>query len=366
MGLFVVFRRKIIVIQALSLLCSGPFGPVFRPGGRPTRGLGPFRACKRRHPEHVVRKERREYLRLRPCLADCPHEQFVVSLDPAEHVLYAASCARLPCVAFCLERGERFSAEALLADVLAVAFRQRVGTAYVAAVCPHVLARIPVAIQQLSVDVAVMDAGCRDDYVAYDLVLVVGDDMRLVAEGVCPVLAAPAGIDILLCGLRGLFLPRLGFLPFLYGLVLVGLVALDRDVHDSGVDDGAAPGEQALLLEHPVELPEQFLPDARPYEHLAVVPYRLCVGYGPVEAQVQETHERQPVLDLVFHLVVGEVVEALQDENLQHETQAERLSARVAFDPAVRQVLRFRLEQDTVELAPVHNLVEHLERVADL
>ena len=108
MGLFVVFRRKIIVIQALSLLCSGPFGPVFRPGGRPTRGLGPFRACKRRHPEHVVRKERREYLRLRPCLADCPHEQFVVSLDPAEHVLYAASCARLPCVAFYLERGERF------------------------------------------------------------------------------------------------------------------------------------------------------------------------------------------------------------------------------------------------------------------
>ena len=78
MGLFVVFRRKIIVIQTLSLLCSGPFGPVFRPGGRPTRGLGPFRACKRRHPEHVVRKERREYLRLRPCLADCPHEQFVV------------------------------------------------------------------------------------------------------------------------------------------------------------------------------------------------------------------------------------------------------------------------------------------------
>lgn len=65
MGLFVVFRRKIIVIQALSLLCSGPFGPVFRPGGRPTRGLVLFRACTRNHPEYVVRKERGELLRLR-------------------------------------------------------------------------------------------------------------------------------------------------------------------------------------------------------------------------------------------------------------------------------------------------------------
>ena len=41
MGLFVVFRRKIIVIQPLSLLCSGPFGPVFVYRKPPARRVVP-------------------------------------------------------------------------------------------------------------------------------------------------------------------------------------------------------------------------------------------------------------------------------------------------------------------------------------
>ena len=211
-----------------------------------------------------------------------------------------------------------------------------------------------------------MDIGRSHDYVADDFVLVVSDDVCLVPEGVRSVLASPAGVDILLCELRRLTFPFLGNLVVLYDFVLVALVALDGNVHDGGVYDGAALGEQALLLEHPVELPEQFFPRLRPYEHLAVVPYRLGVGHGPVEAQAEEPHEREPVLDLVFHLVVGEVVEALQYEHLQHEPQAERLAAGIAVDVAFLEVLHLRLEQDAVELAPVDHLVEDLERVADL
>ncbi len=52
-------------ISGISPSLFRAFRPGFRPGGRPRRGLGPFRACNRHHPEHVVRKERGEYLRLR-------------------------------------------------------------------------------------------------------------------------------------------------------------------------------------------------------------------------------------------------------------------------------------------------------------
>lgn len=72
--------------------------------------------------------------------------------------------------------------------------------------------------------------------------------MCLVAEGLPSVLAAPARVDILLRKLRRLDFPFLGYLAVIYRLVLVALVVLDGNVHDGGVNDAAALGEQTLSI----------------------------------------------------------------------------------------------------------------------
>jgi hypothetical protein len=48
-------------------------------------------------------------------------------------------------------------------------------------------------------------------------------------------------------------------------------------------------------------------------------PHRLGVGHAILEAEAEETHERQPVSDLELGDVVRERVERLKDQDLEHE-----------------------------------------------
>ena len=45
---------------------------------------------------------------------------------------------------------------------------------------------------------------------------------------------------------------------------------------------------------------------------------RLPPTYRAVQAQIQESHEADPVVDLVFRLVVAQVEQPRQYQNLEH------------------------------------------------
>jgi hypothetical protein len=55
------------------------------------------------------------------------------------------------------------------------------------------------------------------------------------------------------------------------------------------------------------------------------------------QAEAQEAHEREPVADLVFDLLIGQVVKRLQHQHLEHHDGVERLAPGVALPRLGRQ-----------------------------
>jgi hypothetical protein len=65
----------------------------------------------------------------------------------------------------------------------------------------------------------------------------------------------------------------------------------------------------------------------RPSQTFAEQPDRFRVGHRAVPVQPQKPHERQAVANLVFRLVVGQIVQRLQHQNLKHQNVVERRAA---------------------------------------
>src|SRR4051794_26303076 len=130
-------------------------------------------------------------------------------------------------------------------------------------------------------------------------------------------LLRPARVDVLLRRLVGL--PRDRRIAVLDRLVLFAAVALHGRRHEGGVDDLAAHGQVAPALQMGIEGLEQRLDQPRLRELLAIQPDRLGVGDPIREAQSQEAHEREPVADLILELVIGEIVERLQNQRLEDD-----------------------------------------------
>ncbi len=65
-----------------------------------------------------------------------------------------------------------------------------------------------------------------------------------------------------------------------------------------------------------------------------------------LKTQSEKTRKREPVADLIFHLLVSQVVQRLQNQHLEHQHHVERLAARVGF----AFLLGHRLPQGTKDL----------------
>ena len=110
-----------------------------------------------------------------------------------------------------------------------------------------------------------------------------------------------------------------------------------------------------------VERVEQHRDQPRLRELLPVQPDRRGVGHAVLEAQPQEAHERQPVADLILDLIVGEVVERLQNQRLDHDDLVPGLAPGGALALLVR--LAPHRAHLRAEALPGHHLVQNDQRV---
>ena len=127
--------------------------------------------------------------------------------------------------------------------------------------------------------------------------------------------------------LGGLGLPVLGNAAFLDRLLLAFRAALLGRGDERGVDDLPAHRDQAGLAQRRVEPLEQRLDGAGSRQLLAEQPDRARVGNPVRQAQPQEPHERQAVVDEELRALVREIVRRLDHQDLEHQRRVERRPA---------------------------------------
>jgi len=106
---------------------------------------------------------------------------------------------------------------------------------------------------------------------------------------------------------------------FLDGLGVLAFVALDRRLHQQGVDDLATARHVALLLELLLDLLEHQRARAGLRQAIAEQPNRLGIGDAAAFGQIQKLQETTAVQQLVFQRVVSQVVELLEHQNFDHQ-----------------------------------------------
>ena len=169
----------------------------------------------------------------------------------------------------------------------------------------------------------------------------------------------PARVAVLLPQLGRLLRPALRDAAGLDRRLLGLGVALLRRRHDRGVDDLPAHGEIAGLPQRGVEAREQRLHRAGPLQRLAEGPDGVGVRHRVGQAEPEEAHEGQPVLDQVLGPLVRQRVHRLQQQHLEHQHVVE---GRTAALRAVRP--RHRPLQIRAEPLEVHQRRDALQVVA--
>src|SRR6516165_1127915 len=126
-------------------------------------------------------------------------------------------------------------------------------------------------------------------------------------------------------------IPTLGRLAGFDRLVLVTGVVLLGCIDDRGVNNLPTTSDVALGIEVTSEALKQRLDQTGPGQRFPEQPHCRRVGNRIFQAEPEKPHEREPVADLVFDLLVGQVIERLQHQNLKHHHCIERLAAGVAL-----------------------------------
>ncbi len=239
-------------------------------------------------------------------------------LDPGAH-------PRLGGVADFLLLGQRrvvVSAFVNLAFVLACLEVLLLFVRAVRTIRPDLLAAFVLRTQHGIEHLTVVDVGrCRgvrrDEFgVAVDV------DVALVAVVALSTFLRPAGVDVLLRELGRCLAPVDGDGVLFDEGVVFAPVALDRHGNKGGVDDLSALEFDAQIGQRLIETLEQGVNQIVGLERFAERPDGAGVGHVAREFETEEAHEGEPVGDLVLQAFVGQVVQTLQDEQLEHEDAA--------------------------------------------
>ena len=97
-------------------------------------------------------------------------------------------------------------------------------------------------------------------------------------------------------------------------------------------------------------------------QRLAEQPDGGGVRHSILEPKVEKAHEREAVADQELGLLVGQIVEALQHQDLELQDRIVGLASRVAL-PVLEFRLRHRLDVDP-EILPRHRRLDRLQRIA--
>lgn len=238
--------------------------------------------------------------------------------QPCERVLAERAVPGNPLVAALLGLAQRFARMPVVLDVGAIALAPEVGLAHtigirtVGADRALGVGRIQDRLEVL----AVVHVSRADLMLADEAPAPVRVGVQLVAVERLAVLVRPARRRVLLRALGRA--PAPGHLALLDGRVLLARVALDRCVDDAGVDDLAATDDEAGALQLAAHRSTDVADQILLLEPLAPHPDRLGVRDPAAVLQAQEALEAGAIQYWVFQRVIGQVVQLLQQQQLDH------------------------------------------------
>jgi hypothetical protein len=99
---------------------------------------------------------------------------------------------------------------------------------------------------------------------------------------------------------------------------------LGAEISERGVDDLPTHGDEAGRVQGVVEPGEQRLDRAGLGQLLAEQPDRARVRHPVGQAETEEAHERQAIIDQELGTLVRQVVGGLDDQHLEHHHRVER------------------------------------------
>lgn len=193
---------------------------------------------------------------------------------------------------------------------------------------------------------AVVRAGSVGDDLANELVPFVDVHRELVSMVALAMLLGPGRIQVFLTALGGRPIRRHGIFLELF-LVVLGEVLPGRG-YQRGVDDLTASSDEALLE----QLRSDAIKDGLGAGFANPVlenPHRGSVRNVGDLAQTTEALVAHPVQQLVFHLFVGQVVQAFEDQNAHHGFDGKRRPASLWTDRARCNAVNFRRQGDKID-----------------
>ncbi len=172
-------------------------------------------------------------------------------------------------------------------------------------------------IQKSLKDLTVVDRGRRDLIGTNQFMFHVHVDVILVAVVVLAILLGPASIGILLPLL--MLAPILRNVALLNSLVLFATISLPGNRNDTGIHNLAFAGRKPMFTKKHIKLPKRFFNQSCFSQLLPKQPDGLGVWDGVPQRQAQKPHKRQTVPNLKFRLLVGKIIQRLQNQNLKHQ-----------------------------------------------
>ena len=337
--------------QACAGGCGGGLGLAFREAGRlPGWGNGRFltRGRQKVEPEEllataqVVGKVEQTYHTAGAEQADGAKREAAKAVgNEAERVFNAATEPGFGTVGFFLRVGQGMAAAGAFGNLgREAAGFERGANAGAGAGAVRVKGRAAVALGQERLNrAAVADLRTGERVGVDEFAPGVELGVVLAAAVVFGVLAGPARVDVFLAFFARLIGPQPVAVAGFDGFVLAAFVALAGDFHERRVDDFAAVDEQAGFVEAGVEPGEEDCVEAFFDEGVLEQPEGAGVGHGLAAGQPPELAEALAVGDGVFGLFVAEVVEALAEDDFEHERRVMRLAFGVVFFAVAEHVL---------------------------
>lgn len=149
--------------------------------------------------------------------------------------------------------------------------------------------------------------------------------------------------------------------PIFYRVGLLAFIALNRCLHQRGIDSMAAARHIAVLVQLLLDLFEHLGARAGLGQAVTEHPYRLGIGHAAAVGQTQKLQEAAAVQQLVFQRVVGQVVELLKHQNPHHQQGRIRRTAALGT-----RWPRYRSIDPSRQGGKVHMLGQTHQRATDL
>ena len=144
-------------------------------------------------------------------------------------------------------------------------------------------------------------------------------------------------------------------------LIFFSGVTLNRHANNCRINDLSLASHKTGFGKESIELVKQL-----PYELMLLQfrteePDRLRIGNTAVKCHIQKTHETQPIHDLIFHLVIAQIVQRLQNQYLEHHHDIERSAPGIALAFMVVYDLKI-----SAEFLPRHKFFQARQHIAVL